>query len=37
MSSIKKERAEMSGAIRQIKFIGDDEKIDDCKEKTKKI
>ena len=37
MSSIKEERYEMYGAIRYIKFIGDDEKIDECKEKTKVI
>ena len=37
MSSIKEERDEMYGAIRYIKFIGDYEKIGECKEKTKAI
>ena len=37
MSIIKEEQDDMSGAIRYIKFIGDYEKFDEWKEKTKEI
>ena len=37
ISSLKEEREGMSGAIRYIKFSGDYDKFDQCKEKTKAI
>ena len=37
MSIIKEEKYEMEGAIRYIKFIGNYEKFDEWKEKTKAI
>ena len=36
-SSTKYEREEMGGSIRYIKFSGDYDKFDKCKEKTKSI